>query len=218
VTTPSDFLAMLAHELRGPLAPMRTALEVLKRPTIPEPTKERARAIMERQIVQMARLIDDLVDIARIERSEIVLQRGRCTLQEVLDAAMESLRPSLEEREQGLVIEMPVPVGLHADRARLEQGVACLLRHASSVHDRGGPLTFRVRMDGQGVAIALGDELDRSAVAAGLDEGGLDLDLVLAQRLFGLHGGTLHAYRDAAAGRRELIARLPPECVATDLR
>jgi signal transduction histidine kinase len=194
---------MLAHELRGPLAPLRTSLEVLKRPGIPEQTKERARVIMGRQLLQMVRLIDELADMSRIGRGRLQLHDDRVGLHEWVAAAVESVQEALDDKEQVVSIDLPSqPVWLRVDRARIVQVLAVLLGKMSGEADRGARIGVHAVQDDQGVdvrvdATGLAPALPPSdaSVVAGMPAARLDLSLMLAQRLVELHGATLEQRR-----------------------
>ena len=203
---------MLAHELRGPLAPLRTSLEVLKRPNIPESTKERARVIMERQVVQMAHLIDELVEIARIGRGQLQLQLGRSALRDIVEAAGEAAAPVLSEREQALLVDLPPsPLWLRVDHARVVQALGCLLTHASHARDRGEPVRLHAQVDESGMAITLAAGPGTVPATRAVQKQRLDVDVLLAQRLLELHGATLQTLQDG-----ELVVRLPAQLVEPD--
>jgi signal transduction histidine kinase len=215
----NSFLSMLAHELRGPLAPLRTSLEVLKRPTIPEQTKQRARVIMERQLQQMVRLIDDLGDMSRIGQGKLELRSERVALRELIDAAIESTQAALDEKEQAVSIDLPVkPVWLRIDRARLTQVLSALLGKMSSEADRGariavhavqGDQGIELRLDAKGMAPSV--PASAATAMAGMPDPRLDVSLMLAQGLVELHGASLEL-RSTEAGK-EFGIRLPPRLV-----
>ncbi len=225
-----EFLATLAHELRNPLAPLRTSLELLKRPSIAEETKERAREIMARQVTQMVRLIDELLDISRIGTGRIELVRERCELRELVDAAVETVRPALDEKDQRLLVELPgAPVWLHVDRVRLTQVLCNLLGNASRYSERGLRIWLRAHADAGGVTIAVRDEGIGIApdklpqvfrMFEQLDEGsaplhgGLSIGLTLARRLVELHGGRVHGHSGGAGEGSEFAVRLPASALS----
>ncbi|HEY0858629.1 MAG TPA: ATP-binding protein [Albitalea sp.] len=225
-----EFLATLAHELRNPLAPLRTSLELQRRPSIAEETKERAREIMARQVTQMVRLIDELLDISRIGTGKIELVRERCGLRELVDAAVETVGPAIGDKDQRLLVELPdAPVWLHVDRARLTQVLCNLLGNASRYSERGLRIWLRAQADADGVTIAVRDEGIGIApdklhqvfrMFEQLDEGqaplhgGLGIGLTLARRLVELHGGRVHGHSDGAGAGSEFAVRLPASALS----
>jgi signal transduction histidine kinase len=220
-----EFLATLAHELRNPLAPLRTSLALLDRPSIADETKVRAREIMARQVTQMARLIDELLDISRIGTGKIELVLERCELREVVDAAVETMRPALDEKQQRLLVDLPeAPVWLRIDRLRLTQVLCNLLGNASRYSERGLRIWLRAQADAHGVTVAVRDEgigiaPDKLPQAFRMFEqlehgpaplhGGLGIGLTLARRLVELHGGRLQGHSDGAGEGSEFALRLP---------
>src|SRR5690606_38484287 len=134
-----EFLAMLAHELRGPLAPITNALEILRLEPSPSSTGRQARAILERQVSHMARLIDDLLDVARISKGKISLRKERTDLNGILERAVGASRPYIEARQHTLVVNQPdSPTWLNADPARLEQALNNLLTNSAKYTLPGG--------------------------------------------------------------------------------
>jgi PAS domain S-box-containing protein len=227
-----EFLATLAHELRNPLAPLRTSLELLKRPSLPEETRERARAIMSRQVTQMVRLIDELLDISRIGRGKIELRRERFELRDVVDNALEIARPLIDGKQQVLHVELPPqPVWLLIDRTRLAQVLSNLLNNATRYSDAGkqiwlsagvaadGGVTIQVRDEGMGIAPdkmpLLFQMFTQLHGASNSAHGGLGVGLTLARRLVELHGGTLEARSEGEGRGSEFTVRLP-EAVLCD--
>ena len=225
-----EFLAMLSHELRNPLAPIRTALEVIRRIEPANPKFTWASDIMVRQLRQMTRLIEELLDVARISQGKIALQRERVDLNAVIAQSVETAQPFIDARHQTLTVTRPAePVWLQGDPARLAQIVSNLLHNAAKYSEQGsaielaaepqaGGALLRVRDDGIGIDAALlprifdlftqgGRGLDRS-------QGGLGVGLTLARRLAEMHGGSLDA-ASAGTGQGSLFTlRLPS--LATD--
>jgi two-component system CheB/CheR fusion protein len=210
-----DFLAMLAHELRSPLAPILNGLHILRLGESDPRTRDAGRAIMERQVRHLSRLIDDLLDVSRITRGKIRLQRERLDLARLARTTAEDRRPSFEQAELRLAVEVPeAPVWVSADATRLAQVLTNLLDNAVKFTDRGGAVTVHVgaepappraaltvRDTGIGIEPQVLPHLfdvfaqaDRSLDRA---RGGLGLGLALVRGLIGLHEGTVEA---ASAG------------------
>jgi PAS domain S-box-containing protein len=225
-----EFLATLAHELRNPLAPIRNALAVL-RLTGADPTRrEEARGIMERQVRQMVRLIDDLLDISRITRGKIELRRERVALADVVRSAVESSRPLIDLAGHTLTVTLPPgPVILDADPTRLAQVLLNLLNNAAKYTEPGGhlgltaevvagegrPASLEIRVRDTGVGIPKGmlpqvfemfTQVDRSLERA---QGGLGIGLSLVRGLVQLHGGTVEARSEGPGKGSEFVVRLP---------
>ncbi len=227
-----EFLATLAHELRNPLAPLRTSLELLARPTIARETQDRARAIMSRQIAQMVRLIDDLLDIARIGTGRIELRKEDAELSDLVETAVEMARPNIKDKNQILSVELPPRgVRLHVDRTRLAQVLSNLLNNASRYTEPGRRIWLRAHLDTGGLTIAVRDEgigipqeqmADLFRMFNQLHDGpmpdhaGLGIGLTLARRLVELHGGRLHGRSDGAGEGSEFAVRLPVGALARD--
>jgi PAS domain S-box-containing protein len=204
-----EFLAILAHELRNPLAPIRTATGILRAHKVPEALQLRAREVIERQVAHMARLVDDLLDVSRLSRGQLSLQRAHVDLNEVLDHALETARPLIEDRRHRLVERRsPRPMILDADLARLSQVFANLLNNAAkytpaggtitvAVADSGGHVDVRVSDTGEGIAPehlgAVFELFTQGSGATTSSAGGLGIGLALARRLVELHGGVLNA-------------------------
>jgi signal transduction histidine kinase len=226
-----EFLAMLAHELRNPLAPIRNALEVLRLAGDDPARREEARAVMERQLQQAVRLVDDLLDLARIGQGKIELRRERVPLASVVQRAVETSRPLLESADHQLTVCLPAqPVLLDADPARLAQVLSNLLNNAAKYTEPGGhvwltaevqregaqgapELTLRVRDTGVGIppevlpqVFELFAQEERSR---GRSQGGLGVGLTLVRGLVELHGGTVEAVSDGPGRGSEFIVRLP---------
>jgi signal transduction histidine kinase len=206
------FLATLAHELRNPLAPLRTGLDLLLNHPDRPPSMERSMIAMNRQLDHMVRLIDDLLDVARISRGTLEIRRARIDLASVIERAIETASPSFNRRSQSVAIEADEPVAALVDATRITQIVANLLTNASKHSPPDAPIRIRLRRCGDQALIEVVDEgagipedqlgrvfdmftkIDRPAQST--DEG-LGIGLALSRYLAELHGGTLTA---ASAG------------------
>ena len=147
----NEFLAMLAHELRNPLAPIRNALEILRQKEENREAVHSASEMMERQIGQMARLVDDLLDVSRISRGKIELRRGSIELASAVNHAVEAARPLVESKGIDLSLSLPQePIYLNADPIRLAQVVGNLLNNASKFTDKGGRIWLTVELASKG--------------------------------------------------------------------
>jgi PAS domain S-box-containing protein len=222
-----QFLTMLAHELRNPLAPIRTAAQVMRLLGPVDPAIAKARDVMERQVTHMARLVDDLLDVSRITRGQILLRTEPLDLVALVHAAVEDHRPTFEATGLALAVELPDrPLWLVGDPTRLAQVVGNLLHNAHKFTPAGGQVAVRlaaepgdgaavlsVRDSGIGLAPDLldwlfepfnqGDQsLDRS-------RGGLGLGLALVKGLAELHGGTVAAFSPGVGRGSEFTVRLP---------
>jgi PAS domain S-box-containing protein len=210
----NDFLATLAHELRNPLAPIRSLLSMLGRSTAPDRDLPAALLVINRQLTQMTRLIDDLMDIARISKNKFELRLEATSLAAIVETASEAVRPSMIDKAQEYVVNLPIePVRFNGDAARLTQALGNVLGNASKYTPRGGRITLSAaRKDGDlvitvadnGIGIPA-DMLDQifemfvqGAYSRRKDEGGLGLGLHLASRLIEMHGGTLTALSEGA--------------------
>jgi PAS domain S-box-containing protein len=222
----NEFLATLAHELRGPLAPLASVLELWKRSSSPE-LLERARDTMERQLGQMVRLVDDLLDLNRITRNRLELRKTRVELANVIAHAVEACRPLIDGRGQTIAVTLPEePCGLDADPARLAQVFANLLNNSSKYTDVAGHISLSACLDSGAVAVSVRDTgigippeklaavFDMfSQVDSALDrsQGGLGIGLTIVKRLVEMHGGSVEA-RSAGLGKgSEFVVRLPVE-------
>ena len=224
-----EFLAMLAHELRNPLAPIGLAVETLRREPLSEESRE-ARDIIARQVVHITRLVDDLLDISRITLGKIRLNFESVNLGVVVRQAVDGARPLMEASRHHLSVSMPqVPVHANADPARLTQVIANLLDNAAKYTDPGGRISLIVEREGSDVLLTVSDEgigiaadklptifepftQVRSSLSA--VHGGLGIGLTLVRRLVELHGGRVAA-RSAGLGQgSEFVVRLPALAVA----
>jgi PAS domain S-box-containing protein len=221
----NEFLAMLAHELRNPLAPVRNALQILRLPGADAATIEWARAMIDRQIRHLARLIDDLLDMSRLTRGLIRVSRQRLDVSQVARLAAEDRRRTFEEG--GLTIAVAAladPVWVDGDPIRLMQVVSNLLDNAVKFTDRGGRVELNVSSNGGNAIIAVRDT--GIGIAAGMlprlfdiftqadssldrSRGGLGLGLALVKGLVGLHGGTVSAASEGPGKGATFTIRLP---------
>ena len=220
-----EFLASLAHELRNPLAPIRSAVEVLRTPEAAASDAAQARDVIVRQVDQMTRLIDDLMDVSRITTGKLVLRISRIDLSNVISMALETSRPLIEENRHTLTMDLPeTRVELDADPARVAQMLANLLTNAARYTSPGGELALSARVDENELVLSVRDnglgiepemaarvfELftqgARSQVRSG---GGLGVGLALARRLAEMHGGRLDLRSEGAGRGSEFSLRLP---------
>jgi len=221
----NQFLATLAHELRNPLAPLRSGLEVIRLSSSGGEVVRRASEMMERQVGQMARLVDDLIDISRINRGDIELRRERIDLASSLRHAVEAVRSYCEEVDLTLTVIFPSqPIHVNADPVRMEQVVGNLLTNACKFTEKGGQVSLAVETDGGHAVIRVRDngigiapeqlsqvfELFMRA-DAGMDraEQGLGIGLALVKHLVEKHGGSIEARSPGLGQGSEFIVRLP---------
>jgi PAS domain S-box-containing protein len=220
-----EFLATLAHELRNPLAPIRQAALISQVPTATEAQKRWSHEVINRQVQHMALLLDDLLDISRITRGTLALRTEMTNLEAIVDAAVETARPSIEAKRHRFSVELPAgQVALAADPLRLAQVLSNLLTNAAKYTDPDGRIHLRaVREDDQislsvtdtGIGIpreAIGNLFSMfSQVNSSKDrsEGGLGIGLALAKGLVELHGGSIEARSAGVERGSEFIVRLP---------
>ncbi len=220
-----EFLAVLAHELRNPLAPIAYALDLLDEKTLSESAREHTRRIVVRQVGRLSRLIDDLLDVSRIRTGKVELRRSQVTLSSVVGHAVDVIRPAFEERGHTLSVSLPEePVWLEVDVTRLEQVLTNLLNNAAKFTEDSGTISLRaerlphavvLRVTDTGVGIPTdllprifdlfiqGDRsLDRS-------RDGLGIGLTLSRRLIEMHGGTIEAHSAGLGQGSEFTIHLP---------
>ena len=220
-----EFLAMLAHELRNPLAPIRNAVQIFRGKAPATPELRWATEVIERQVHQMTRLVDDLLDVSRITRGKIELRKERVELAAVIDSAVEASRPLIEKRGHELTVEVPPqPIHVAADPTRLAQVLSNLLNNAAKYTDQGGRIWLTAARQGDDALIRVKDT--GAGIPAGMlqrifdmftqvdhtlerSEGGLGIGLTLVQRLVEMHGGTVEARSDGPGQGSEFIVRLP---------
>jgi signal transduction histidine kinase/ActR/RegA family two-component response regulator len=218
-----EFLAILAHELRNPLAPIRNSLHILQLSSSQDPTAGRLVNMMERQVSHMVRLVDDLMEVSRISRGKIELRRGPIDLTELVRSAVETNRPLIENSGHKLSVEIPSgPLMLDGDLVRLTQVLTNLLNNAAKYSDPGGQITITVRTEGDHVLLSVRDTgkgIPREMlphvfepfvqVDAGRAEGGLGIGLTLVRSLVEMHGGGVEAHSEGVGRGSEFIVRLP---------
>jgi PAS domain S-box-containing protein len=219
-----EFLAMLGHELRNPLAPITNAVQLLRLKKNQDKTQNQACTIIERQVGQLTRLVDDLLEVSRITTGKIHLQQERIALNGIVERAVETTRPMMDQRRHELTVSLsPQPIWLYADAARLEQVVVNLLTNAAKYTADGGHISIAVQQEGTEAALRVRDagvgiapellphifdlftqaerSLDRS-------QGGLGIGLSLVQKLVEMHGGRVEVYSAVGKGS-EFVVRLP---------
>jgi signal transduction histidine kinase len=218
-----EFIATLAHELRNPLAPIRTGLEILKRTGELPPVAARTRDVMERQLRHLVRLVDDLLDVSRISRGRLELRLEPLLLSQVVDSALEACQPGIDAAAHTLVLDLPA-TGLRVlgDHTRLAQVLTNLIGNAVRYTPAGGRIELSVRSDAGQAVIAVADngagiapdmldaifELFRQG-GTQEREGGLGIGLWLVKRLVELHHGTI-GVRSAGPGQGSTFTvRLP---------
>ncbi len=219
----NEFLALLAHELRNPLAPIRFALATARRAGTTAEQRSKVQDVIDRQVTHMTRLLDDLLDVSRITEGKLTLKKTTTELTLVLGAAIETARPLLDAKGHSLEIELPKqPVRFTADAVRLAQVFSNLLINAAKYTPRGGRIGVRaecgagevvVRVTDNGIGIAA-EVMPRlfqifSQAQAAQSEGGLGVGLSLARGLVALHGGTIEAYSGGAGQGSEFVVTLP---------
>ena len=219
-----EFLATLAHELRNPLAPIRNGLQIMRMTNDLE-TIGRAQIMMERQLQQMVRLVDDLLDVSRITTGKLVLRTERVSLQDVMTMAIDAVRPLIDAKRHTLSVDLPaINIELDADATRLSQIFSNILNNAVKYTEPGGSIRIaaglaagavEVRVMDTGIGIAADKMPAVFEMFAQFDaspertHGGLGVGLALARRLVQLHGGTITARSDGLGQGSEFTVRLP---------
>ncbi|MGV3723543.1 MAG: ATP-binding protein [Actinomycetota bacterium] len=220
-----EFLSMLAHELRNPLAPILYSTQALELLAHEQPAIQRHCGVIERQVQHMARLVDDLLDVSRITRGSIVLRKEVISLHEIVERAVESVRPLVESREHSLRVSLPAKsLWLEVDATRLEQVLVNLLTNAAKYSDRGGDITITAERQGRRTVVRVKDtgigipadllphvfdlfvqeqqSLDRA-------QGGLGIGLTLVKGLVESHGGAITAHSEGPGSDSEFVVTLP---------
>lgn len=219
-----EFLAMLAHELRNPLAPMQNALRIMRLSGDDDDAVDHARGVLERQLLHLARVVDDLVDVSRITRNRLELRTDRVELGAIINQAIETSRPLADAMQHEVTVSLPVePVYLQADAVRLAQVFTNLLRNAAKYTDARGRIRIAVERQGSDALVSVRDsgigmtpeqlavifQMFTRAAAGNDSRGGLGIGLTLARRLVELHGGTIEARSDGLGRGSEFSVRLP---------
>ncbi len=220
-----EFLAMLAHELRNPLAPIRTAVQLLRLKELAEHQRARARDIIERQVEHLVCLIDDLLDVSRITRGMITLHREPVLVGAIVARAVETARPMIDARRHELTLDLPDDlITVEGDKTRLVQVVGNILNNAAKFTDAGGRITLKVAREGRHAVISVRDTgigiqpelvprvfdlFMRAHVESDGGHGGLGIGLALVRRLVDLHDGTVTAHSDGPGHGSEFVVRLP---------
>ncbi len=226
----NEFLATLAHELRNPLAPLRNGLQLIKRAQ-PSSAVEQARAMMDRQLTQLVRLVDDLMDVSRVTSNKLELRKERVTLRAVIDAAVETSQSAIVQAGHELIIDLPAePILVDADAARLAQVVSNLLNNSAKYTHPGGRIWLTAWCDGATAVLSMKDngigippgmlgrvfdmftQVDRTLEKT---TGGMGIGLSLVKGLVQMHGGTIEAKSSGEGMGSEFVIRLPM-AVSTD--
>jgi len=221
----NEFLATLAHELRNPLAPLRNSLEILRLADDFPASFREARDLMDRQVHQLTRLVEDLLDVSRIAQGKLVLRKAPQDLRSVLEQAVQMNAPLVEARKHHLSVAVPAEaLWVEADQARLIQVVVNLLNNAAKYTPEGGRITLSADRDGEKIVVRVKD--NGTGIAAEMlphifelftqidlsperSQGGLGIGLTLVRRLVELHGGTIEALSPGPGQGSEFVVRLP---------
>ena len=222
-----EFLAMLSHELRNPMAPILTAVEILRFAPEDAQTSANARAVIERQVMHMKRLLDDLLDVSRVSQGKIALRREMLDLGAVLQRAVEVSQPLMAEKGQRLsVTSASAAILVNADPARLVQVFGNLLNNAAKYSEPGGAIEVSTAVDDREAVVRVRDQgvgmtpdlIERAfdlfaQDARSLDraQGGIGIGLTMVRKLVTLHGGSVQAFSDGPGLGCEIVVRLPRE-------
>jgi signal transduction histidine kinase len=220
-----EFLAMLAHELRNPLAPIRNAVQLMHRRSINDPQLVWSRDVIERQLAHLTRLVDDLLDVSRITRGKINLNKEVIEIGALVARTVETVQPLIEERGHSLSVQLPSGIlAVLGDPTRLSQALGNVLGNAAKYTERGGHITLsatqldsevEIRVSDNGIGIPadllpmifnLFTQLDRTS---GPTQSGLGIGLALVQRLIEMHGGHVTAHSDGPGRGSEFVIRIP---------
>lgn len=227
-----EFLALLAHELRNPLAPIRNSLQIMRLTNNAADVVEQVCSVMERQLAHMVRLVDDLLDVSRISRGKIELRKEPIELAEVVRGAVETCEPIVRENDHQLTVSLPSePIQIDADQTRLTQALCNLLSNAARYTENAGQINLSLERQGNEAVISVRDngigipapmlsrifeiftQVDRTLEKS---QGGLGIGLTIVKRLVEMHGGTIEA-RSAGLGQgSEFVVHLPLSPAAAD--
>jgi PAS domain S-box-containing protein len=227
-----EFLATLAHELRNPLAPIRNAVQILQTKGPPIPELQWARGVIDRQVLVMARLLEDLLDVSRISRQRLELRTELLDIKSVVDAALETSRPVIDDAGHELTVSVPTaPLRLMGDPVRLEQVLSNLLNNAAKYTEGSGRIALTVAQDGKNIVISVKDNgigIDEAMLpdlfrifsqqqgTHGRTQEGLGIGLSLVKGLVELHGGSVSARSGGPGQGSEFIVRLPQAAETPD--
>jgi PAS domain S-box-containing protein len=220
-----EFIAMLAHELRNPLAPIRNAVMLMERRKIDDPMVESMRQTIERQSAHLVRIIDELLDVNRVARGQFTVEKTTIDLRDVIQRAVETSRPLIDARQHRFTLELPGhPVCVEADAMRMTQVIVNLLNNAAKYTPAGGEIHLEAGLSGQSAEIRVRDNgkgIERAALDrifdlfiqlepnAGGALGGLGVGLALVRRIVELHGGRVQAKSEGPGRGSEFIVRIP---------
>ncbi|HYE36424.1 hybrid sensor histidine kinase/response regulator [Methylocaldum sp.] len=221
----NEFLAMLGHELRNPLAPITNAAQIMKRMNVSDPRLQMVQQVLDRQVGHLARLVDDLLDISRIEQGKITLRKEKLEIAPVLDQALESSRPLIQSRQHDLLVSVPnTPITLMGDGERLAQLISNLLNNAAKYTPTGGTIwltvtrengeaLIRVKDTGEGISqpllLQIFDAFTQAERTLDRSQGGLGLGLAIVKKLVELHQGRIEARSEGPGKGSEFLVWLP---------
>ena len=221
----NEFLATLAHELRNPLSAMRNGLQLLKLAGDDPAMQLHARAILNRQVEQMVRLVDDLLDASRINSNRVELRKEWVELATVIKSAVETSRPAIEAANHELTVSLPSqPVLLDADPLRLAQALSNLLNNSAKYTEAGGAISLSAEQEGESVTIRVRDTgigippdamphlfkmFVQASRSVARSQGGLGIGLSVVKSLVEMHGGTVEACSEGPGKGSEFVVRLP---------
>jgi signal transduction histidine kinase len=220
-----EFLAMLAHELRNPLAPIYNAVQLMRRKPMPDPQVAWSRDVIERQLAHLSRLVDDLLDVSRITRGKINLNKEPLAISNLIARAVETAHPLINDRAHDLSVDLPdETLQVLGDPTRLTQALGNVLGNAAKYTQRGGRIVIAAHRDGAEVSLSVSDtgegipadllpdifnlftQLDRTS---GHAQGGLGIGLALVRKLVEMHGGSVTAHSDGVGKGSRFVLRLP---------
>jgi hypothetical protein len=220
-----EFIAMLAHELRNPLAPIRNAVALMGRKGLQDPTLESMRQTIDRQSVQLTRLLDELLDVNRIARGQFTIERELIDVRDVISRAVEASRPLIDSRSHSIEVRAAeTPVLVLGDAVRLTQAIVNLLNNAAKYTPDGGRIRLNTSVRGAEIEITVTDNgkgIEREMLEKVFDLfvqvdptsnamlGGLGVGLALVRRVIELHGGSIQARSDGKGRGADFVARLP---------